>query len=205
MTSIFKWLWKRYQTYTKKEPAKRKRTILILKKKSIGKSEKQWTYYHHTGQRRDNRYYGQTILQKANARNAIRQTDICRIKRKRGQQKKQIKHPTKQYQHESTKKKIDYFQNFAPRTSNLYGLPKMHKSQEIKSAIDKQRSTYIKVLPPTNLPFIPIVAGPTCPTHRLSNFVDIILNPFASTYRATSVIIWTSLTTPQMKLKKPPY
>ena len=69
-------------------------------------------------------------------------------------------------------------QNFAPRISNLHGLPKIQKSQEIKSAIDQQRSTYIKALSPTDLPFRPIVAGPTCPTHCLSNFIHIILKPF---------------------------
>ena len=48
---------------------------------------------------------------------------------------KQTKHLTKQYQQELTKKEIEYLQNFAPKTSNLYGLPKIQKSQEIKSAI----------------------------------------------------------------------
>ena len=118
---------------------------------------------------------------------------------------KKVNHLTKEYKQELTKKQIDYLQNFAPRTSNIYGLPKIHKSQEIASVINKQRSTYVKISPPTELPFRPTVAGPTCPTPRLlSNFIDILLKPLCIYIRATFVMTWTSLTTSQMKLKKPP-
>ena len=106
---------------------------------------------------------------------------------------KKVNHLTKEYKQELTKKQIDYLQNFAPRTSNIYGLPKIHKSQEIASVIN------------TELPFRPTVAGPTCPTPRLlSNFIDILLKPLCIYIRATFVMTWTSLTTSQMKLKKPP-
>ena len=33
--------------------------------------------------------------------------------------------------------------------------------------------------PPGNLSFRPIVAGPACETYRLSNFLDILLQPYA--------------------------
>ena len=33
--------------------------------------------------------------------------------------------------------------------------------------------------PPDNLSFRPVFAGPTCETHRLSNFLDILLQPYA--------------------------
>ncbi|XP_062586434.1 uncharacterized protein LOC134248002 [Saccostrea cucullata] len=61
------------------------------------------------------------------------------------------------------------------KTSNFYGLPKIHKSSDIKTAIEKQNGTYIATQEPTDLKLRPIVAGPACPTHRLSNFIDILL------------------------------
>ena len=41
-----------------------------------------------------------------------------------------------------------------------------------------QKKPYIRVLRPADLKFRPIVAGPRCPTSRLSNFVDILIEPF---------------------------
>ena len=83
----------------------------------------------------------------------------------------------KKYQNELTKKESGYIQNFTYRTSNFYGLPKIHKSTSITTAIKEQNADYIKLPPPPDLKFRPIVAGPASPTHRLSNFVDIILKP----------------------------
>ena len=83
----------------------------------------------------------------------------------------------KKYQNELTKKESDYIQNFTYRTSNFYGQPKIHKSTSITTAIKEQNADYIKLPPPPDLKFRPIVAGPASPTHRLSNFVDIILKP----------------------------
>lgn len=82
--------------------------------------------------------------------------------------------------HESTltKKEADYLCNFESKTSNFYGLPKIHKSQEIVQAVNNQRSSYIRITRPQDLKFRPIVAGPACPTHRLSNLLDILLKPF---------------------------
>lgn len=55
-------------------------------------------------------------------------------------------------------------------------MPKMHKSQEIKSAIDQERLTlYQSLTIHRPIPFRAIVARPTCPIYRLSNFTDIIL------------------------------
>lgn len=78
---------------------------------------------------------------------------------------------------ETNKYEKEYIKKFTWRTSNLYGLPKIHKSSEIKEAIKEQNSEYIKVSAPPNLKIRPIVAGPSSPTHRLSNFIDLILKP----------------------------
>ena len=63
------------------------------------------------------------------------------------------------------------------RTSNFYGLPKVHKSKRIKEAVKEQNSTYIECLEPQDLKLRPIVAGPCCPTRNLSNLVDKIIKP----------------------------
>ena len=56
--------------------------------------------------------------------------------------------------------------------------PKIHKRKEINDACTASMSKYIKIEPPDNLTFRPIVAGPTCETHRLSNLLDILLQPY---------------------------
>ena len=93
---------------------------------------------------------------------------------------KKIKRLTRQYEHELTKQEIDYIQNFSWRTSNFYGLPKTHKSWTINNAIKKQNTTYVKAAPLTDVLFRPIVAGPSSPSHRLSNFIDITSKPLCN-------------------------
>lgn len=77
-----------------------------------------------------------------------------------------------------TNKEIDYVKNSDYRTSNFYGLPKIHKSKLLKEAIDDQNLTIIQLYCPSDLSFLPIVAGPVCPTRRLSDMIDILLQPF---------------------------
>ena len=77
-----------------------------------------------------------------------------------------------------TKKEQDYLIDFNSKTSNFYGLPKVHKSEEIKKAIEIQKAEYIELHNPEDLKFRPIIAGPACPTHRISNLTDILLQPF---------------------------
>ena len=76
-----------------------------------------------------------------------------------------------------TEKEIDYLTNFEVKTSNFYGLPKVHKSKQIEAAVQQQNSPFIEIQSPEDLKFRPIVAGPQCPTHRLSHFIDLILKP----------------------------
>ena len=70
---------------------------------------------------------------------------------------------------------IDYLLKFEYKESNLYGLPKIHKSKTIRDAISQQKSEYIKVMSPEDLKFRPIVAGPVSPTSRLSHLIDCII------------------------------
>ena len=76
------------------------------------------------------------------------------------------------------KEEQDFLTKFTFSTSNFYGLPKVHKSKIIQEAIQVQNSGYIKIYEPSDLTLRPIVAGPNCPTRRLSNLVDILSKPF---------------------------
>ena len=80
---------------------------------------------------------------------------------------------------EITDKESEFLTEFECRTSQFYGLPKIHKSKEIEKTVQEQNSEYIKLLRPGDLKFRPIVGGPQCPTHRISNLMDIILKPLA--------------------------
>ena len=93
---------------------------------------------------------------------------------------KLIKELTLKHTHSLTKAEIDYLCRFNFRTSGFYGLPKIHKSKIICQEAKAQNKPYIKVLRPADLKFRPIVAGPICPTSRLSNFVDLLIKPFTS-------------------------
>ena len=76
-----------------------------------------------------------------------------------------------------TKKEQDYLTKFECKSSNFYGLPKIHKSKQIQSGLENNTSSYIKLPEPTDLKLRPIIAGPACPTQRLSNLLDILLKP----------------------------
>ena len=93
---------------------------------------------------------------------------------------KLIEELTLKHTHSLTKAEIDYLCRFNFRTSGFYGLPKIHKSKIICQETKAQNKPYIKVLRPADLKFRPIVAGPICPTSRLSNFVDLLIKPFTS-------------------------
>ena len=87
---------------------------------------------------------------------------------------------TKKYKDVLTKKESSYLTNFNFKTSNFYGLPKIHKSKLNSEAIASKNDEYIKVLEPIDLKVRPIVAGPMCPTRPLSALIDILLKPFVT-------------------------
>ena len=81
------------------------------------------------------------------------------------------------YKSELTENKAKFITHFEPETSNLYGLSKIQKSAIIKSAVIEKQSEYIEVANPSDLSMRPIIAGPICPTYRLSHLLDVILRP----------------------------
>jgi hypothetical protein len=90
---------------------------------------------------------------------------------------RKIKRLIKNFGNFITENEKEYITNFLMKTSNFYGLPKIHKSKSITDAVTDQNNDYIKLEPPADLKMRPIVAGSISPTHRLSNFVDLILKP----------------------------
>lgn len=59
-------------------------------------------------------------------------------------------------------------------------MPKLHKNLIINDMCKISGSTYINVTNPDDLTIRPILAGPTCETHRMSNLVDIFLKLYVS-------------------------
>ncbi|XP_062601156.1 uncharacterized protein LOC134262845 [Saccostrea cucullata] len=90
---------------------------------------------------------------------------------------RRIERLTKKFAGEFTKNEIDYLTHFEVKTSNFYGLPKIHKSKEIQENIKRCENTYIKIPKPSDLKLRPIIAGPSSCTQRLSNLLDLILKP----------------------------
>ena len=72
---------------------------------------------------------------------------------------------------------MEYMFNFERKPSNFYGLPKVYKSDQIRKVYDQFDTHYVQVKNVTNLRFRPIIAGPACLTHRLSNLIDILPRP----------------------------
>lgn len=95
-----------------------------------------------------------------------------------------IRKLTQKYPSALTKKEEDFITNFDSKESSFYGLPKVHKSEDIKNAIQLQNCEYITCIRPDDLKFRPIVGGPSAPTQRLSNLLDIILKPLCSEVRS---------------------
>ena len=97
---------------------------------------------------------------------------------------KDIEGLTCEHTNELTEKEIRFLTKFDFKTSNFYGLPKVHKSEEIGQAIEEQQTEVVTVRSPKDLKLRPIIAGPTCPTHRLSHFIDLILQPLLKNVKA---------------------
>ena len=83
------------------------------------------------------------------------------------------------FKSQMTEKEFDYLLNFEVKTSNFYGLPKVHKSKRINEKCKSANSGYVEITDKiSDLKLRPIVAGPSCHTHRLSNLIDILLRPY---------------------------
>ena len=60
----------------------------------------------------------------------------------------------------------------------MYGLPKIHKLQEIKNKVKEHPANCITVTHPSNLTMRHITAGHSSVTSRHSDFLDTLLRPY---------------------------
>ena len=79
---------------------------------------------------------------------------------------------------DSKKCESRYIKFFDHKAASFYGLPKIHKSVCIQQHMKNTNNVYMKMPAPTDLPFRFITAGPSSPTSKLSEFLDILLKPF---------------------------
>ena len=84
----------------------------------------------------------------------------------------------RKYQKNLTNDEIAFLTKFDTKEANFYGLPKVHKSAIIKQAIQEQKSEVINVRCPDDLKIRPIIGGVASPTSRLSQLIDILLQPY---------------------------
>ena len=122
----------------------------------------------------DNQFYKEKMMEILNDKNTYKELD----KNIDSSIMNKIKKLTKEHETELTKKEIKYLTDFKYQSSQLYGLPKIHKSDTINKKIKESPSEFIEVEQPCDLQMRPIVAGPNCVTSRLSSsFLDVLLKP----------------------------
>ena len=122
----------------------------------------------------DKTYYYEKVMELLNDRETYQEINSNLDK----QTHSKIKTLTKRYKHVLKEKECKYLTDFDYQDNNLYGLPKVHKSEEIIKEIRKTKREYVTIHRPKDLKFRLICAGPKGVTSRLSNFVDILLKPF---------------------------
>ena len=92
---------------------------------------------------------------------------------------KKIKALITKYKPLLTDSEYKYLSHNYFETSNFYGCPKIHKLEILHKAVKEQNKELITILEPKDLKLRPIVRGPTCPTRRSSNFLELILKPLS--------------------------
>ena len=75
--------------------------------------------------------------------------------------------------------KFDY------KTTNIYGLPKIHKSQIVKEALKSTTCSYLHIADPLDLDFRLIFGGPKNPCSVLADLINTLLNPFRAKVQST--------------------
>ena len=96
-----------------------------------------------------------------------------------------LKSLIKKYQALLTSQERRAIVNFDYRTTNIYGLPKIHKSEIINEAIKDVKSTYLHLRDPVDLSFRLIFGGPENPCSVLADLLNTLLNPFRSKVKSS--------------------
>ena len=85
---------------------------------------------------------------------------------------------TRKYKHMLTKKERLAITNFDYKRTNIYGVPKLHKSKLLKAATNQSNSPCLEFPRPADLDLRIIFGGPKNPTTGLAALVDALLKPF---------------------------
>ena len=93
---------------------------------------------------------------------------------------KRVKSFTNQHKTKLTKREYEAVIKQESYLASFYGLPKIHKSQLIKTATNSQQSEIITCPEPEDLKFRPIVSCRDCPTRSLCDLLDKLLRPFVN-------------------------
>ena len=91
-----------------------------------------------------------------------------------------IKRLTKKYENCLTKKEKSAITNFDFKSTSIYALPKIHKSDIIKETLKTFSGPYVCIPRPDDLSFRVIFGGPKNPTTGLASLLNEILNPFVA-------------------------
>ena len=91
---------------------------------------------------------------------------------------------TKKYKTMLTKKEKLAITNFDYKSTNIYGVPKIHKSKLLKTAVSTCETSCLHFICPTDLELRIIFGGPKNPTTGLASLVDILLKPFLPKIKA---------------------
>ena len=83
-----------------------------------------------------------------------------------------------------TLKELEFLTKFHYKIPVLYGLPKIHKIDIDINAITPDEYGVVKIEPPSNLTFRPIISSTFAPTSHLSAFIDEILKPIVPGLRS---------------------
>ena len=131
-------------------------------------------------QRRGIRYYGQRILQAKNVKYCERSKHIPRTRKEYIDNEifNKIVKLAKEHEDELTDKEIKYLTQFNHQPNQLYGLPKIHKSEQIKKSCTRKPFKIHRSSATRWSSNATLVAGPNCVTSRLSNLLDVLLKLF---------------------------
>ena len=89
-----------------------------------------------------------------------------------------LKRFVKKYEHMLTKPERRAISSFDYNTTNIYGVPKIHKSHKIKETLQHAVSSYMWLPNPEDLKFRLIFGGPNNPAVVLATLVHILVKPF---------------------------
>ena len=91
---------------------------------------------------------------------------------------------TGKYKHMLTKKERLAITNFDYKSTNIYGVPKIHKSNILKEAVKNCNNPVLHSPHPADLTLRIIFGGPKNPTTGLASLVDALLKPFLQKIQA---------------------